>query len=741
MRTEELNDLLHQMSLEEKIGELVQLPAYFFDEQGGVTGPAAELGVTQEEINLAGSCLSVIGAEKLRALQEQHIRNHPHHIPMLFMADIINGYRTVFPIPLGQGSTFSPELAEQGAAVAAQEAAASGLHVTFSPMADLCRDPRWGRVMEGTGEDSWLNGEMAAAMVRGYQGQDNDLTRRGKLASCLKHFAGYGAPEAGRDYNTVELSERTLRDDYLPAYRRAVEQGTAMVMTSFNTLNRIPSTANRWLMRDVLRKEMGFDGVLISDWAAIQELMVHGIAADEAEAATLAMKAGVDIDMATTVYLKNLKALIESGKISEQLLDESVLRILALKNRLGLFENPFKDGSVEEEQRQLLSKEHREAARACAEESFVLLKNERNLLPLSVREQVAVIGPYADSKMLCGAWSIFAEDGDSVSIRTGIEERFPNCKVRFAPGCPMVDLGVRVNGFSKEVPKDSLNTAEAVEQAMQEAEALAAQVDKVVLTLGEPRDFTGESASRANLTLPQCQMELLRRVAAVNKNVIVVLFNGRPLDLREVSSLAGALLECWFPGTEGGPAVARTLYGASVPSGKLTMSMPYCVGQVPVYYNSMNTGRPLRGDYRTTRFCSQYSDIPNEPLYPFGFGLSYTKFTCSQVELSGDTLRKGDALEASVWVENVGRVSGKQTVQLYIWDLAGSVVRPLRELKGFEKILLAPGEGKKVTFQIREEQLRFFDCNMEYCSEPGRFQVFVGFDSTTDNSAEFTLLS
>lgn len=733
MKQQELEALLSDMSLEEKIGELFQIPSYFFD-NAMVTEPAEELGITSEDFRVCGSCLSVSGAKKTRDIQENHVAGHPHHIPMLFMADIINGYRTVFPVPLAQGCTFDPDLVEKCASIAAAEAAAAGIHVTFSPMADLVRDARWGRVMESTGEDSFLNGKMAAAMVRGYQGRENRMTEKGRLAACLKHFAGYGAPQGGRDYNTVELSERTLRDDYLPAYKEAIDAGCALVMTSFNTLNRIPSSANSWLMRDVLRKEMNFNGVLISDWCAISELLPHGIATDEKEAAALALHAGVDIDMASPIYIKNLKEMVKQRIIDEKLIDESVRRVLSLKNDLGLFENPCKDGSEAEEERLILCEAHRAAARSCAEQSFVLVKNEHDFLPLK-DETVAFIGPFVDNQLLSGSWSFFGDDNDCVTLKAGIVKNYPDAPVFFAPGCPTVDPGVEVLGFQKVPPRENLDHQKELDAAI----TLARTADKVVLALGEHRDYTGEGASRANITLPDCQLELFRRICEVNSDVCVVLFNGRPLDLREISEHAKAVLEAWMPGIEGGNAVARILYGDAAPSGKLAMSFPYCVGQIPVHYNHLNTGRPFHGDFRTTRYNSKYLDIPNEPLYPFGYGLTYTSFACSKITLDSDTLHADGAICASVCLTNTGARTGTETVQLYLHDVAASVTRPVRELKGFQKVTLEPGESRRVTFSITEEMLRFHNITMDYVSEPGQFELFIGSDSNTDNSAAFTL--
>ena len=731
MNEKSLRQLLNDLSLEEKIGQLVQLPGYFRNE-GAVTGPAGDMGLTQEDFRLAGSYLSIIGAEKLRKLQTEFMAQHPHHIPLLFMADIINGYRTVFPIPLAQGCTFDPELVREGAAVAARESAAAGIHVTFSPMADLVRDARWGRVMESTGEDPYLNGLMAAAMVRGYQGENP--RDQGKIAACLKHFAGYGAPEGGRDYNNAELSPRTLREDYLPAYKAAVDAGCEVVMTSFNTLDRVPSAANEWLIKEVLRKEMGFSGMVISDWNALEELLAHGIAADQGEAAFIALRAGVDMDMTSPVYTRNLRRLVEAGKVPMAWVDESVWRVLTLKNRLGLFERPFKDADEKAEKALLLSDAHRLAARECAEKSFVLLKNEEHMLPLQA-DEAAFIGPYVDNPCLKGAWSIFADDRDTVSVRAALACHPKTKNAPTAPGCPISDPDQPVRGFQQEVAPDALHP----EQALQEAVGLAKKAKKVVLCLGEHRECTGEAASRGELTLPRCQLVLLDEVAKVNPNIVVVLFGGRPLDIRPLKEKAKAILAAWLPGTEGGPAVVRTLTGESNPSGRLSMCFPYCVGQLPIHYNHLNTGRPYHGDCHANRFGSKYQDIPNEPLYPFGFGLSYTTFAYSPVKLSAEKMTKRESITASVTVTNTGRLPGTETVQMYLRDLAASVARPVRTLKGFQQVALAPGESREVSFAVTEEMLRFYDLSMDFVSEPGAFDIFIGPDSRTENSARFVL--
>ena len=731
MEQNKLRELLESMSIEEKTDQLLQVSGIFYEEDGVITGPANTMGYTEEEIEQAGSVLGSVGAEKLKNIQREYMKKQPHRIPLIFMADIINGFKTVFPIPLAQGCSFEPEMSRRCAEIAAKESAASGLHLTFSPMVDLARDARWGRVMESTGEDPYLNRCFARAMVGGYQGV-HELREKGRIASCVKHFAAYGAPMAGRDYNTVELSERTLRDDYLPSYKEAVDAGTAMVMTSFNTLDRIPSSGNKKLLRDILRGEMGFKGVVISDWASIEEMCNHGIAQNREEAARLAMEAGVDIDMMTGCYCKNLRKLIEEGKIEAALIDEAVFRILNLKNELGLFENPYKDADEKEEKEILLCKEHRNEARRAALETFVLLKNE-GVLPLKNEEKVAFIGPYVSNCEIYGAWSMFGRPETTVSAEMGIKSR-SGINAEFLTGCAMLN---EFDGLEYMKGKGE-ETGNESEQLLEEAEEEAQKADKVVLFLGEHRMQSGEAASRADISLPECQMELFRKVRAVNQNVAVVLFTGRPLDIREISRYAASVLVVWMPGTEGGNAIADVLYGDVSPSGKLAMSFPYCVGQVPVFYGQFATGRPYK-EGTDEKYVSRYLDIPNKPLYAFGYGLSYTEFQIGKVCLSASHMNREGVILASVQVKNIGGMKGKEVVQLYIQDVCASVVRPVRELKGIKKIELFPGEEKTVSFEIREEMLRFHNVDMNYLSEPGEFKIFIGNSSETENGAIFVL--
>ena len=728
MTKEALLHLLHQMTTQEKCRELMQLPMEAFTETDISTGPCEDLELTDEKMAQVGSILSLTGAEWTRKVQEEHLKNNRLNIPLLFMADIINGYKTIFPIPLAQGCTFDPDLVRQLAEAAAREGAAAGVHVTFSPMADLVRDPRWGRVMESTGEDPYLNGIMAEQMVKGYQG--NDLKEEGRLAACVKHFAGYGAPLGGREYNQVELSERTLLEDYLPAYEKAVRAGARLVMSSFNTLERVPSTGNRKLMREILRGKMGFQGVLISDYAAVKELIAHGLAEDEAEAARLALEAGVDIDMMSRCYSDFLCGQIERGEVAQELLDEAVLRVLELKNDLGLFENPFKDGSPEKEKELLLCEKHRSLAQKAAEESFVLLKNEENMLPLSKEETTAFIGPFGEEKGLLGAWALFADREDTVTVKEGVERLCPG--QIWAKGCEILEPGQKwLRGYIPITEETWKQTAETAEEKLIEAVEAAGKADRVVLLLGEQELESGESGSCGRIGLPPSQMKLLKAVVQVNPNLVLVVFSGRPLILTEACAYAKAVLFAWMPGTQGGPAVANVLYGCSNPSGKLTETFPYHMGQIPVYYSDFATGRPQ---------MPGYIDIPKEPLYPFGYGLSYTEYAYSPVKLDQKVLdSQTDVIHASVRVKNTGSMEGREAVQLYIQDVKGSVSRPVRQLKGFQKISLAPGEEKEVRFEIREEMLRFWTIDMEYRSEPGQFRVWIGTDSRTENGEEFYL--
>lgn len=738
MREEQITALVQDMTLAEKIGQMVQLEGNFFykEQQGVVTGPASEEEIADEVKAVTGSVLNVYGAEKLIAIQREFMKKQPHHIPLLFMFDVIHGFKTIFPAPLGLGAAFEPELAKECAGVAAKEASASGLHVVFSPMVDLVRDARWGRVVESTGEDPYLNGLYAAAQVEGFQGENPG--EEGKICACIKHFAGYGAPVAGRDYNTVELSERTFREYYLAAYQKGIAAGTGMVMTSFNTVNGIPASVNRRLMQDILRNEMGFDGVLISDYEAIRETISHGYSENEEKAAQNAVTAGVDIDMMSYCYSNNLMKLVKTGKIREEQIDECVLRILRLKNKLGLFEKPYKDADPEQERKLHLCEDHRKLARTAAEKSFVLLKNDK-ILPLDTAKKIAFIGPYTEEKHMLSSWALSGDYRDTVTIREAAEKMMPDSELYFCNGSPILTPGYRLPGFEKNAPESQRCwSQEEAKELLDKAVQLAKQADTIIMPLGEHFLQSGEAASRSELDIPEVQMELFREVVRVNPNVIVLVFSGRPLDLREVSEKAKAVLEVWFPGSEGGAAIMNVLTGAVNPSGKLPMSFPYSIGQVPVYYNEYSTGRPYYTNSKE-RFQSRYIDIPNEPLYPFGYGLSYTKFQISPVHLDKKTITGDETLCASVTIENTGDYAGTETLQLYIRDLYASVVRPVKELKGFRKVYLSPGEKQVVTFTITEKMLHFLRADGTWGSEPGTFHVWIGNSSACGEGSEFVL--
>lgn len=660
MKDKQLITLIEQMTIKEKINQLLQLAAAFYsDKAEEKTGPMTEMGLNQATIDTAGTTLGISGAKEAIRVQKTYMENHRLHIPTLLMADIIHGFRTIFPIPLALGSTWDEQAIEEMAEISAKEAAVSGLHVTFSPMIDLVRDPRWGRVMESTGEDAYLNGKLAATMIKGYQGTNlKEDTER--IAACVKHFAAYGGALGGRDYNTVDMSERQLREQYLPGYQAGLAAGAKLVMTSFNTVDGIPATGNKWLFREILREEFGFNGVVISDWGAIQELIPHGVAKDKKQAAELAIKAGVDIEMMTTCYPEYLEELIDEGTVSEELIDEAVLRILQLKNDLGLFENPYRGADEAKEKALVLSQTHREKAKEIARKSIVLLKNEA-ILPFRSQEKVAIVGPGADSQNILGAWSWQGQKQEAVSLVTGAQALETNLLI------------------GKEV----FDYFDPTEQAITEAIGLAKKADKVVVALGETDWMSGEAASRSDIRLPEKQLEFFEQLAEVNPNVVVTIYSGRPLDLNGISQ-AKAIVQAWMPGTEGGNALAEILWGYYNPSARLSMSFPETVGQVPVFYNSDSTGRPY-DSAPNEKYVSKYLDVGNDPKYPFGFGLSYTQFAYSDLQVEQTWFDAQTPLKISVSVKNVGSMPGEETVQLYIRDLIGEVVRPVKELKDFKK--------------------------------------------------------
>lgn len=739
MTEQELQNLFQQMTLEEKIGQLVQLDGGCFGTDAMAVGPREKLGISEETVANCGSVLNVLGAEKVHEIQDRFLQKNRLKIPLLFMADVIYGYQTVFPIPLGLGATWNPDLIREDYKLIAEEACSDGDMVTFSPPADLIRDARWGRCLEMPGEDPVLISRFSKAMVEGFQ---NDWEKGKSVASCLKHFAGYGAPEAGREYNTVDMSKRRFLQDFLPGYKAAVDAGCEMVMTSFNTVDEIPATANQWLMDDILRKEWGFNGVIITDYAAISELKAHGVAANDAEAARLAMNATVDIDMKTSCYANNLADLVANHEIDEAQIDAACYRILTLKNKLGLFEDPYYGCSVERHDSVICSPEKIEAARHTANRSMVLLKND-SVLPLKKEGQkIALIGPYADSLDIVGMWAVHADHKYSITIRQAMEKVLGKDGFTFTQGCDFLDDYSTLGefGFIPAIA-DGKFTPEKTAQEHENAIALAKDADVVVLAMGEHMLQSGESGSRTDITLPGPQKTLLHEIKALGKKVILVLFNGRPLALTDIIDDCDAVLEAWFPGTAGGLSICDCLFGDYNPSGRLTVSFPYHVGQEPLYYSQFATGRPAKESTHSGRFVSRYLDCPNEALFPFGYGLSYHKAEYSDLTLDRTTISKSgaDTIQVSVKVTNTSDVAGTETVQLYLRDLVGSVVRPVLELKDFQQIHLDPQETKTVTFTITEELLRYYTKDYTYQSEPGDFKVFVGPNSSEFLESNFSL--
>jgi beta-glucosidase len=705
-----VDSILARMTLEEKAGQLNMSPG-----RSSNTGPIAPVG-GEEQIRRGeiGSFLGVWGAQTTRELQRIAVEESRLHIPLLFSFDVIHGMRTVFPVPLAEASSWDPAMAAEAARIAAREGAAAGLQWTFAPMVDIARDPRWGRIVEGSGEDPFLGSAFAVARVRAIQGVDlaDSLT----LAATLKHFAAYGGAEAGRDYNVVDLSERTLRDVYLPPFHAGVCVGAETVMPSFNEIAGVPSHANRHLLTDILRGEWGFGGVVVSDYTGVMELLHHGVAADSAQAAQLALHAGVDVDMVSRIYLDFLPDLVRQGRVPQSELDEAVRRVLRMKYELGLFADPYRYSDVARERALTLTPANRAAARRMADESIVLLKNQ-GVLPLD-RGRVhtlAVIGALADDSLSSlGSWSGAGRAGDVVTVLAGL-------RGAVAPGTRVLyEKGAEVMG------SDSSGFAAAV--------AAARQADAVVLVIGETAAMSGEATSRATIDVPGVQEQLARAVFATGKPVVTVLMNGRPLAIDWLSENAPAILESWFLGVETGNAVADVLFGDVNPSGKLPVTFPRVTGQVPIYYNHKNTGRPPRAE---EHYTSKYLDVPWTPLYPFGYGLSYTTFSYGAPRLSVTAMGPDDTLRVTVDVTNTGAREGTEVVQLYLRDEVGSVTRPVAELRGFRRVTLRPGETQTVTFALDRDDLAFYDLEMNRVAEPGYFSVYAGGSSVPGTSVRF----
>lgn len=734
-----LDDLLKRMTLEEKIGQL-NLPV-----TGEITTGQAKSSdiATKIKRGEVGGLFNLKGVDKIRDVQRLAVENSRLGIPLLFGMDVIHGYETIFPIPLGLSCTWDIPAIEESARIAAVEASADGISWTFSPMVDISRDPRWGRVSEGSGEDPFLGALIARAMVRGYQGKD--MNRNDEIMACIKHFALYGAAEAGRDYNTVDMSRQRMFNDYMLPYQAGVEAGAGSVMASFNEVEGVPATANKWLMTDVLRGAWGFNGFVVTDFTGISEMIEHGIG-DLQTVSARAINAGVDMDMVSDGFVGTLKKSVEEGKVSVETVNTACRRILEAKYKLGLFDNPYKYCDLKRPARDIFTKEHRAVARRIAGESFVLLKNEglspalAPVLPLSPTSTIAVIGPLANTRSnMPGTWSVAAVLDKSPSLVEGLTEWVGNQgKILYAKGSNLIgDAGYeeRATMFGRSLNRDNRTDQQMLDEALK----VASQADVIVAALGESSEMSGESSSRTNLNLPDVQHTLLEALLKTGKPVVLVLFTGRPLVLNWEQEHVPAILNVWFGGSEAGPAIGDVLFGAVNPGGKLTMTFPKSVGQIPLYYAHKNTGRPLKEGKWFEKFRSNYLDVDNDALYPFGYGLSYTTFQFSDITLNRSSIGMDNELVASVTVTNTGDRAGSEVVQLYIRDLVGSVTRPVKELKGFEKIYLQPNESRTVRFTIAPEMLKFYNADLKFVAEPGDFDVMIGPDSQNVKTARFTL--
>ncbi len=727
-----IDQLMKKMTLEEKIGQL-NLPV-----TGEITTGQAKSSDVAKRIRNGevGGLFNLKGVERIREVQRQAVEESRLGIPLLFGMDVIHGYETIFPIPLGLSCTWDMKAIEESARIAAVEASADGISWTFSPMVDVSRDPRWGRVSEGNGEDPFLGAAIARAMIRGYQGKD--MSRNDEIMACVKHFALYGASEAGRDYNTVDMSRQRMFNEYMLPYQAAVEAGVGSVMASFNEVDGVPATGSKWLMTDVLRKQWGFDGFVVTDYTGINEMIDHGMG-DQQTVAALALNAGVDMDMVSDAFSGTLKKSVEEGKVSAAAIDAACRRILEAKYKLGLFDDPYKYCDVNRPKKQIFTKEHRAIARKTASESFVLLKNE-GVLPLSKKGTIAVVGPLANTRSnMPGTWSVAAVLDNAPSLVEGLREVVGDrAKVVTAKGSNLIgdaDYEKRATMFGRELHRDNRTDRELLDEALK----VAAGADVIVAALGESSEMSGESSSRTSLEMPDVQRALLQELLKTGKPVVLVLFTGRPLVLTWEEEHVPAILNVWFGGSEAAYAISDVLFGDVNPSGKLTATFPQNVGQIPLFYNHKNTGRPLQEGRWFEKFRSNYLDVSNEPLYPFGYGLSYTTFAYSDIHLSSTEMSADGELTATVTVTNTGSRDGAEVVQLYIRDLVGSVTRPVKELKGFEKIFLKAGESRKVSFSITPELLKFYNYDLQFVCEPGDFDVMIGGNSRDVKKARFLL--
>jgi len=729
-----ISKLMKEMTLEEKVGQL-NLPS----EGDIITGLGTNDNITAKiKKGQVGGMFNIKGVEKIREIQRVAVEESRMKIPLLFGMDVIHGYETVFPIPLGLACSWDIAGIEKTAQIAAKEASADGISWTFSPMVDIARDPRWGRVSEGSGEDPFLGGQIAKAMVRGYQGTDNSFSSNTNIMACVKHFALYGAGEAGRDYNTVDMSRIRMYNEYFYPYKAAVDQGVGSVMASFNVIDDVPSHANKWLLTDVLRTQWGFKGFTVADYGGIGELITHGLG-DHQTVSALALKAGLDMDMVSEGYTNTLLKSLAEGKITEEQINQACRRMLEAKYKLGLFDNPYKYLDKTRAKKDIYTKENRDYARKIAAESFVLLKNENNVLPLDKKKTIAVIGPLASTKSnMVGTWSVAAKLDKPLTLIEGLQEAAgSNAKILYAKGSNLMStpqLQKEATMFGRDIQWDDRTE----DQLTKEALDIAEKADVIIAAMGEASEMSGESSSRTDIGIPDIQKRVLKKLVATGKPVVLVLFAGRPMTLVWENENVPAILNVWFGGSEAAQAIADVVYGQVNPSGKLVSTFPRSVAQVPVYYNHLNTGRPA-SDKAFEKFRSNYMDEKNAPLYPFGYGLSYTQFQYSSITLDKKVMDKSGRITATIRVTNTGKLDGAETVQLYIRDLVASISRPVKELKGFEKIWLKAGESKTVSFTIDNELLKFYHSDLTYDSEPGDFEIMIGTNSDDVKKETITL--
>lgn len=722
----EVEALLVKMTLEEKIGQLNLLTP-----GGGIlTGSVVSQDVnTKIKAGNVGGLFGVSGAKKIRLAQEIAVKNSRLGIPLLIGSDIIHGYKTTFPIPLGLSASWDMDLIKQTAQIAAKEATADGINWNFSPMVDIARDPRWGRIAEGAGEDPFLGSAIAKVMVEGYQG--TDLSDPQTMLATVKHFALYGAAEAGREYNSVDMSKIKMFNEYLPPYKAAIDAGVASVMTSFNDVDSVPASGNKWLLTDLLRERWGFDGLVVSDYTAVNEMIAHGMG-DLQDVSALALNAGLDMDMVGEGFLTTLGKSVKEGRVSEEQITIAARRVLEAKHKLGLFKDPYRYSDKSRAKKDILSKENRAIARKAASRSFVLLKKHENTLPLTRNAKIALVGPLANNtNNMLGTWAPTGSPQLSISILQGLKNVAPNAAIRYAKGANIsddVELAKKVNVFGPRIEISK----ESPEALLKEALKLAQTADVIVAVVGEATEMSGEAASRTDITIPESQKKLIRELVKTNKPVVLVLMSGRPLVIAEEMQLPLNILQIWHPGTEAGNAVADVLFGDYNPAGKLTATWPVNVGQIPIYYNGKTTGRPALS-FEFEKFKSNYLDAANEPLFPFGYGLSYSEFEYSDLKASSQTLTAGGKITISATVANTGNFDGEEIVQLYTQDLVRSITPPVKELKGFQKISLKKGESKTVNFELSREDLKFYNASLEFVAEPGKFEVFIGKNSSDDN--------